>query len=86
MIIFLGKDHESFGRKACFPVRTSRRNTVWGRKKSCLPELKKQRILAFSGLARPESFEKTLRGLEAEIVKFEIFPDHYAYEGRTWRR
>ena len=57
--------------------------TVWGQEKvlPCL-NLKKKRILAFSGLARPESFEKTLRGLEAEIVKFEIFPDHYAYEGK----
>ncbi len=60
---------------------------VWGQETvlSCL-NLKKRRILAFSGLARPESFEKTLRGLEAEIVQFETFPDHYAYEGKDLER
>jgi tetraacyldisaccharide 4'-kinase len=56
---------------------------VWEQEK-VLPcvNLKKKRILAFSGLARPESFEKTLRELEAEIVGFETFPDHYVYEGK----
>ena len=41
--------------------------------------LKGKKILAFSGLARPESFQKTLLGLEAKIVGVEAFPDHHGY-------
>ena len=60
---------------------------VWGQEKvlPCL-NLKKKRILAFSGLARPESFEKTLRDLGADIVQVETFPDHYTYEGKDLER
>jgi len=60
---------------------------VWGQEK-VLPcvNLKKKRILAFSGLARPESFEKTLRELDADIVQLETFPDHYAYKGKDLER
>ena len=56
---------------------------IWGQEEG-LPcvNLRNKRILAFSGLARPESFEETLRELEAEIVGFETFPDHYAYGGK----
>jgi tetraacyldisaccharide 4'-kinase len=39
--------------------------------------LKGKKILAFSGLAKPESFQKTLLGLEARIVGVEAFPDHH---------
>ena len=42
-------------------------------------DLKGKKILAFSGLAKPESFQKTLLGLEARIVGFESFPDHHWY-------
>jgi tetraacyldisaccharide 4'-kinase len=60
---------------------------VWGEERALLPlHLKGKKVLAFSGLARPESFEKTLQGLEAEIVGFEPFPDHYAYEGKDLER
>jgi tetraacyldisaccharide 4'-kinase len=60
---------------------------VWGEERVLSPQyLMKRRIFAFSGLARPESFEKTLRGLEAEITGFETFPDHYAYEGKDLER
>ena len=41
--------------------------------------LKGKKILAFSGLAKPESFQKTLLGLEARIVGVEVFPDHHWY-------
>ena len=41
--------------------------------------LKRRKILAFSGLAKPESFQKTLLGLEAKIVGVEAFPDHHWY-------
>lgn len=60
---------------------------VWGEERALPPlYMKKKRVLAFSGLARPESFEKTLQGLEAEILGFEAFPDHYAYEGKDLER
>jgi tetraacyldisaccharide 4'-kinase len=89
MIINLGKRFMNLSEgKPVFRVRYEPgKIIVWGQERvlSAL-DLKKKRILAFSGLARPESFEKTLRGLEAEIVGFETFPDHYAYEGKDLER
>jgi tetraacyldisaccharide 4'-kinase len=41
--------------------------------------LRAKKVLAFSGLAKPESFQKTLLGLEARIVGVEAFPDHHWY-------
>ena len=41
--------------------------------------LKGKKILAFSGVAQPDSFRKTLLGLEAKIVGVEAFPDHHWY-------
>lgn len=41
--------------------------------------LKGRRVLAFSGIATPESFEKFLRDLGAKIVARERFLDHYRY-------
>jgi tetraacyldisaccharide 4'-kinase len=41
--------------------------------------LEGRKILAFSGIAHPDSFQKTLLGLKAEIGGFETFPDHYEY-------
>jgi tetraacyldisaccharide 4'-kinase len=41
--------------------------------------LKGRRVLAFSGIATPESFEKFLRDLGAELVARERFLDHYRY-------
>ena len=38
-----------------------------------------KKILAFSGLAKPDSFQKTLLGLGARIVGVEAFPDHHWY-------
>jgi tetraacyldisaccharide 4'-kinase len=38
-----------------------------------------KRVAAFSGIAKPEQFEDTLRKLGAEIVSFRAFPDHYRY-------
>jgi tetraacyldisaccharide 4'-kinase len=51
-------------------------------KKTSLPSeyLKGKKVLAFSGLAKPESFQNTLLSQGAEIVEFEIFPDHYWYD------
>ena len=36
--------------------------------------------MAFSGIATPETFERQLTNLGAEIVKRHRFTDHYAYE------
>lgn len=55
---------------------------VWvqGKKLSLPPaSLKGKRILAFSGIAKPESFRHTLVSLEAKIVRIEAFPDHHWY-------
>lgn len=41
--------------------------------------LKGRRVMAFSGIATPESFEKFLRDLGALIVGRERFLDHYRY-------
>ncbi len=52
--------------------------------------LKGRKILAFAGIARPESFERTLLDLGATIAGFEAFPDHYEYRpkdlARVWER
>lgn len=43
-------------------------------------ELKNKKIYAFSGIADPASFKKNLSSLEAEIVYFKDYPDHYRYK------
>jgi tetraacyldisaccharide 4'-kinase len=47
--------------------------------RSPLSFLKGRRVMAFSGIATPESFEKFLRDLGAVIVARERFLDHYRY-------
>jgi len=39
-----------------------------------------KKVVAFAGIGRPESFEKTLRDLRANIIVYKVFPDHYVYE------
>jgi tetraacyldisaccharide 4'-kinase len=53
----------------------------YGTKEKSWPaeHLKRKRIMAFSGLAKPESFRRALLGLGAEIVAVETFPDHHWY-------
>jgi tetraacyldisaccharide 4'-kinase len=41
--------------------------------------LKGKRILAFAGIARPERFRDTLKGLGAEVVAFRGFRDHHPF-------
>jgi len=41
--------------------------------------LKSKRVVALSGIAKPESFLKTLEALGAVIVKSLNYPDHYSY-------
>ena len=38
-----------------------------------------KKVLAFSGIAQPRSFQQTLHNLNARIVEFAIFPDHHQY-------
>jgi tetraacyldisaccharide 4'-kinase len=45
-----------------------------------------RRILAFAGIAKPDSFRRTLLGLNARIACFEPFPDHHAYRSRDIER
>lgn len=60
---------------------------VLGGEKSFPPEtLRGRKVLAFSGIAQPESFEKTLLGLKTELAWFEIFPDHHEYRPEEMRR
>jgi tetraacyldisaccharide 4'-kinase len=38
-----------------------------------------KKVLAFSGIAQPRSFQQTLHHLNARIVDYAIFPDHHQY-------
>jgi len=60
---------------------------VYGKERSLPPEsLKEKKILAFSGVARPESFQNTLLSLEARIIKMEVFADHHWYTRKDLER
>ena len=52
--------------------------------------LKGRNIVAFAGIATPDSFRRTLIGLNARIGYFESFPDHYPYRSgdieRLWKK
>jgi tetraacyldisaccharide 4'-kinase len=41
--------------------------------------LKGKRVVAFTGIARPESFKKTLLELGVALIFFKGFPDHYPF-------
>ncbi len=40
-------------------------------------------VVAFCGLGRPSSFERTLRQLGIQIAQFHAFPDHHIYDQAT---
>jgi tetraacyldisaccharide 4''-kinase len=44
-----------------------------------LSELKGKKIFAFCGIANPDSFRKTLSDVQAQVLSFDIFPDHHRY-------
>jgi tetraacyldisaccharide 4'-kinase len=41
--------------------------------------LKGKKVCAFCGIANPGSFRKTLSDAEAQVLSFDIFPDHHRY-------
>jgi tetraacyldisaccharide 4'-kinase len=43
-------------------------------------------VVAFAGIARPEKFFETLRGVGARLVATRGFPDHHAYRPAVLRR
>ncbi|MFN3191722.1 MAG: tetraacyldisaccharide 4'-kinase [Aureliella sp.] len=50
-----------------------------GKRLEC-SELKGKRVLAFSGIGRPDSFVSTLGSMQAEVVDSRVWPDHHAYQ------
>ncbi|MFB0526962.1 MAG: tetraacyldisaccharide 4'-kinase [bacterium] len=58
--------------------------TFSGEKKS-LDFIKDRRVVAFSSIGNPYSFEKTLEELGAKIVKIFRFPDHHDYQRKDLR-
>ena len=49
-------------------------------KTTSLPKIKKEKLLAFCGLANPNKFFDTLKKNGYEISSTRKFPDHYAYK------
>lgn len=45
-----------------------------------------QRCFAFCGIARPESFQQTLKKLNIVPIAFRGLPDHFSYAAKTVRR
>ena len=48
-------------------------------KEDDLANLRGKRVVAFSGIARPESFKESLLNLGADVVSFRAFGDHYPF-------
>jgi len=44
-----------------------------------IAELKGKKVCAFCGIAKPDSFKKTLLDTGAQILSFDIFPDHHRF-------
>jgi tetraacyldisaccharide 4'-kinase len=44
-----------------------------------ISDLKRKRVLAFCGIANPDSFKYSLESAGAEIVSFISYPDHFRY-------
>jgi tetraacyldisaccharide 4'-kinase len=53
--------------------------TYPGRQAEAPASLRHRALMAFAGLARPEVFGATLKGLGVDVKGFEAFPDHHAY-------
>jgi tetraacyldisaccharide 4'-kinase len=44
-----------------------------------LSDFKGKKVCAFAGIAKPNSFKKALIEIGAQIISFDIFPDHHRY-------
>jgi tetraacyldisaccharide 4'-kinase len=44
-----------------------------------ISELRGKNVCAFCGIANPDSFKKTLLDTGAQVLSFDIFPDHHRY-------
>ncbi len=88
LIIFTGDNFSSsYLEKPLFENKP----LLWGKKKvtqitETLSEekvemefLKNKKLVSFCGLAQPESFRKTLKELELDVIKHFDFPDHFYY-------
>jgi tetraacyldisaccharide 4'-kinase len=47
-----------------------------------LSELRGKKIYAFAGIGKPSSFKKSILDSGAQVVSFDIFPDHHCYNRR----
>ena len=64
-----------------FRSRHKAKDIVSGNYTNPLPlsRLTGKNVYAFAGIAQPQSFLNTLLEVEAQIVSFDIFPDHHRY-------
>ena len=44
-----------------------------------LTDLQGKKVCAFAGIAQPDSFKKAILATGAQIISFDIFPDHHRY-------
>ncbi len=58
----------------------------FGQRTAPLAFLEGKRVFAFSGIARPDSFRKTLLDGRAEVVRFESLSDHHDFTDREIER
>ncbi len=58
----------------------------FGQRTAPLAFLDGKRVFAFSGIARPDSFRKTLLDSRAEVVRFESLSDHHDFSDREIER
>ena len=50
-----------------------------------LEQLRSRKLMAFSGIARPQGFEQTLQELHGEVIDCRYFVDHYQYREQDIR-
>lgn len=74
----------TIGERATFQVDYAPEGVrVYGTEKFLPPGyLNGKKVLAFSGVAKPESFRKTLNKLNADIAALLTFPDHHWYRSQ----
>ena len=80
-IVFVGNNYKLNASKIK-TLRTENKIPVLeGRinKKKISANNKNKEVLAFSGIAFPDKFFKTLKNIGYDVVKTKVFPDHYPY-------